>query len=949
MRKNTIKVSREQLGILQHLDKESVRYVAVGDFAMLAIDPARMLQQAQLWIEPAKQNLQRLNRAMKSMFGPRTTRQVRVDGTPDAIKSGRQFSLGIGPFRVGIYFGVGGFKPEEFNQVYQRSQAEKVSVPGQPDREFTIRRMSNADLSQQLRAESLSHADWNLKTLQATERQVTTKDVLKSVTVDDHKGQNVPYDTKPGKETNASGEDARISVNQEGAMNHRGQNVPYGQPGDQNPNSVIRDFEEIRQKLAIETVLDQYDFKPTTLPKVNDPWRIYERETDGQAQRIVVGRLKENGQEQFYEAGNRNLRGDVIDLVAALERNNVKPGETLEQCVFRRTDEWLANQKPESNAHETPELRPVSGAYFFGAGATVQEKVISSAHDIKPLDKTTVLEASSLVKAIVYAPEFDGRIRNMSSGYLPSGQSENAIAFPLYDQAGKIADVAAVGWKENGRYTRQQNTTDSADALWQSNRFYRTKADIAVQNEAAIPSNTVGVISRVDAHQLTFHYQEEGQQRRIAMPIQDGRSLFAEQSVTRVVVGQSPIDILAIKQLNPEGPDERRLYVSTIDAPTREQTAHLEQILSKNPQAQLILAANHNAESYRMTLNTLSIAYPAANSTLRVVPSISPIAGSGVAADRDIGLFFYPHEPALRSSEDLLKRFGYHTYGQPLGESKQITGVDPRHLELLLAGKRGITTGTDKPSSYTDNLTIQALATAIRYAELHKIPLSDPLEAIRDTPIMQLLLAENRLSMRQLYEEEYRGKNQLTIELRQPANKPLAEKQNDLFLNRFVSTLTMTANQMQAQTHPQRSLDTALQCDPPVLEMSRQTFRDSQTGQVVTRSSIILPNEPRVLSKATQMVANEINERQGQRLVQVMQPGPHHQTMTDMLAARNGQPLPHTHRLSIGPAESIRPQAEQTAKPDFNSPFIAARRAVAEHAMAADQAVERLRPAVKMS
>ena len=948
MRKNTIKVSREQLGILQHLDKESVRYVAVGDFAMLSIDPARMLQQAHLWIEPAKQNLQRLNRAMRNMFGPRTTRQVREDETPDAVKAGRQFSLGVGPFRVGIYFGVGGFKPGEFDQVYQRSQAEKVTVPGQADHALTVRRMSNADLSQQLRAEVSGHADWNLKALQGVEKQATTINEHKSVTGEGHKGQNVPYGTEPGKGTNAEGNDAHISVNREDATNHKGQNVPYGQLAHQNPRPVIRDFAEIRQKLSIETVLDQYGFTPTTPPKANDPWRIYERETDGQAQRIVVGKLKDNGQEQFYEAGNRNLRGDVLDLIAGLERNNVKPGETLEQRVFRRTDEWLANHEPESNTRQTPDLKPVSEAYFFGTGATVQEKAVLAQNGIRPLNNTAVLEASSLSKATVYAPEFTDRIRNMSNRYLPSGHTENAIAFPIYDQAGKIADIAAVGWKENRRYARHQNTADSADALWHSNRFYRTKADIAVQNGENVPTNTVGVISRADAQHLTFHYQQDGQQRRINMTVQEGRNVLAEQSATRIVVGQSPVNVLAVKQLNPEGPDERRLYMATIETPTPEQTARIEQVLSKNPQAQLVLVTNQDAESHRTALNMLGVAHPAANSALRVVPSINPITASGITADRDVGLFFHPHEPALRNSEDLLKRFGYHIYGQPLGESKQRTDVDPRHLELLLAGKRGITTGTEKPSSYADNLTMQALATTIRYAELHNIPLSDSLKAISHTPIMQTVLDNNRQRMRRLYEEDA-GKNQLTIELRQPANQPLSEKQNDQFLNRFVSTLTMTANQMQAQTHPQRSLDVVLQPNPPVVEMGRQTFRDPDTGQIVTRSKVILPNETRVLGKATQLIANEINDRQGQRLVQVMQPGPHHQTMTDMLAARNGQPLPHTHRSSIGSAEPIRLQTEQTPKINFNAPSMTTRQAVSEHVTSANPSVERLRPAVKMS
>ena len=946
-----MKVSREQAGILQHLDRESVRYVAVGDFAMLAIDPARMLQQAQLWIEPARQNLQRLNRAMKNMFGSRTTRQVDENFSPDRMKAGRQFSLGVGPFRVGIYFGIGGFKPADFPSVYARSQAETLTVPGQTGALPTLKRISNADLTHQINSEGQSHANWNLNSIQTADRQKDIEMLEGGLSRESHKGHFVLYGkTSDMRLTYLSGE-PRVDANEKGDDDHKGHFVLYGQTSGRETFSIERNLDQIRQKLDAETVLSHYGFRPETEPKANEPWRIYERNIGDQTQRVVVGRSKETGQKQVYEVGNGNLRGDVLDLIAGLESGRERNGETLEQRVFGVTDQLLSNDRIQSNNQTLPEMKPVSSAYFFGTSGTVKEEEIIKQYGITPLQKTDALERLSFTKVTLYAPEFDGRIRNGTSGYSAPGDSGSGIAFPLNDRTGKVVDVATAGWQEPERYDRNQRSPDSADALWQSNRFYRTKTAVAVEGVAAIPAGTIGIINRIDAQNLTLHYQQDGQERRVRLPVQEGRQLLAEQPATRIVVGQSPVDLLAIKQLNPDGPDERRLYVATLDTPTPAQTGRIEELLWQNPQAQLVLATNQDAQSYRTAINALGIEHPAANSTTRIIPAITQLNGphNQQITDRDAALIYYPVEPALRTSEDLLKRFSYHAYTKNFGSPAYTTGVDPVHVERLLAGKRGVTTGTDQPSSFTDNLVIQSLATVLLYAELHKIPLNDSLNAIRETPILNAVLKQNRQAMRKDYEEHYRGKNQMTIEMRHPANQPLAEKQNHQFLDRFVDALTMSARQPHTQTYPQRAVDREFRPDQPVWEMNRQTFRDAKTGDVVMRSTITLPNENRVLSKATQLLAREVNRRLGQQLIQVIQPTPQHKTMSNMLTARNGHPFSPNHRASLVPNEPIKSQIDRGSRAELTTSTTTAKPSTADRVMSPSLEAERQRPAMKVA
>ena len=208
--------------------------------------------------------------------------------------------------------------------------------------------------------------------------------------------------------------------------------------------------------------------------------------------------------------------------------------------------------------------------------------------------------------------------------------------------------------------------------------------------------------------------------------------------------------------------------------------------------------------------------------------------------------------------------------------------------------------------------------------------------------MVQQLIVDEKRDMRQAYEQEHGGKNQLTIELRQPVGQDSTANRNDQFLNRFITTLTMTANQVRAQAYPERVLDIVTQPNKPVLETNRQTLVDSKQGQLVTRSTLILPNEMRVLDKAMHLLTAEINHRQGQRLFQIVQPMPNQKTMTETLTVRHGQSFSPTHRSSLGQPETIKFTPNITTSP-------ALKQQSSQADLARDHPSERPRQVVKVS
>ena len=102
------RASREQLAILRHLNKESVRYIAFGDFALNGLDNSRTIGNVQLWIEPTPDNVERCNKAIKNMYGARSITQLpqSVVTNPEAK---RTLTLGRGEVRVAVYPAISGF------------------------------------------------------------------------------------------------------------------------------------------------------------------------------------------------------------------------------------------------------------------------------------------------------------------------------------------------------------------------------------------------------------------------------------------------------------------------------------------------------------------------------------------------------------------------------------------------------------------------------------------------------------------------------------------------------------------------------------------------------------------------------------------------------------------------------------------------------------------------
>ncbi len=573
--------SREQLGILRHLNKADVRYIAFGDFALNALDPARTIGNVQLWIEPTVENLQRLNTGIKTMFGPRSTTHIPLTTAEDP-QPRRLLTLGDGAVRVGLYPAISGFAPIDFNDVFQRSNKQQVALlgsGGKLDGSVIIRQLDLNDLYRNVSESKAVHKVWNLETI---ERYAV--------------GRNITLQLPAANN----------------AAIYQSEQTTAGTALKRQNGRMVRDFDQIKRDLDLELVIQHYGYQlDTKKSRPGDAWRIYETGIKGDKQRIGVAAIDGYSAKHFVDLNDtQGFRGDVFRFMERMEHGNYRN-------IFQVVDQIMQNPGFEQQVRQIQPLRAVSESYFLKDTA-LRERELNDRYTIKPLTDSRYLEGRSVSKETLYAPEFDGRIKNVSYTNPKTGHVLTNTAFPMYSQDGYIVsmDIRNVGFKSYPEGER-------GEALWHSNRFYEIRQDVAVAGGNVITAGTTGNVFRPDGQTVAFLYRRDGQDQRVNLPVDDARGLFREVPVHRIVISESAVDALSFRQLNPEEPGERRLYVATGGQPGGKQTEFLQALLNKNPQAQLVLAQDGDNAGIRFAINYLGLDHPATNPDWQIKPYIT--------------------------------------------------------------------------------------------------------------------------------------------------------------------------------------------------------------------------------------------------------------------------------------------------------------------------------------
>lgn len=371
-----------------------------------------------------------------------------------------------------------------------------------------------------------------------------------------------------------------------------------------------RDLVFIKQTLDLERILQHYGYE-FVRSKSSVKSRVY-RKGDRRLSVIVDNSYSAK---YFTDLDDPHFKGDIFKFLERMEQGNYRR-------IFEIIDEMLEQQgiiektaiTPKSSIPPPPERSDVH--------SLLREKELHRIYRITPLTDTVYLKTRAIATEVLFSKEFVGRIKNVKTAanrnqYVNTG-------FPLYDREGNMVsmDIRNVGYKAFPEGER-------GAALWHSNFFFSTDRMIKADNGVEIPPATIGTVFRYDAECYIFTYGESGNEKRCKLSEHQFRTEFYEVPVHRIVISESAIDAISLKQLSPEWKGERRLYVATCGQPGTKQMAFIQQLINKHPQAQLVIAQDNDAAGLRFAINYLALQHPAENPDKKIIVHLTYNAIAG--------------------------------------------------------------------------------------------------------------------------------------------------------------------------------------------------------------------------------------------------------------------------------------------------------------------------------
>lgn len=888
------RATREQLAILRQLNKAGVRYVAFGDYAMNAIDPARAIGNVQLWVEPTKANFERLDKAIGEMYGPRVLTRTKPEHI-DNPQPRKMLTLGDGPQKVGLYPAINGFGANEFGELFTRAQTNRAALitnRGKLDGSVAYRQLAVPDLYQNVRESTAYHKAWNIQTLEkyADDNRIDLKPLRSEKPADALSASTPGRSVVPSEANNAERNPSPAASQSE--------TKPRGE-------KLVRDFDAIKRELDLEVVLRDYGFVlDTKKSKPSDEWLIYERGEKGSKERLAVYTGDKYGQKMFVDMNDqRGWRGDVIKFLERVENG-------IYRNVFKAVDRIMSSADYVLEKSVTAPLKQVKESLI---DTKLREKDLHNRYNIAPLTDTRYLEGRSLRKDVLSSPEFDGRIHNIAYT-TEKGTTHRNTSFPMYAQDGHLVSMDI----RNERF-KSFPAGERGEAMWHSNRFYELKMPLAMHDKPELPAGTIGTVFRHSADTIAFNFVQEGQAKQVQLPLESARGAFREVPAQRILVAESAIDALSFKQLNPEAEGERRFYMATGGQPGSRQMGFIQKVLDRNPEAQFVIAQDGDNAGLRFAINYLGLTHPAADPALRVKPEIV-YSGPNLPPNPLANVLGpkFAFDPAIKSFDDVLKRFdvvdGTLSEGHKLAINHQA-----RFKEIM-------------PDDYVKVSVemVQSVIPAFTYAKAYGIELPGELGQLAKSEYMQTkvgnefrvareraMISPDEMEQRiqnhkdaKLEKDLYSGVNKLELELRQPIQSkgPDDDQQrNDAFLGRFLDEMNRFTKQFNYNNDPNDK-------EKRVQEFQRETLVDPDQREAITRTRIHFPNDGRLLVKALTMLTDEINSRQGQDLYQLVRPTRQQKDLNDILQNRQGEPLPDSSPLKVGAPPVIKPHTELKAE-----------------------------------
>ncbi|MFA5866029.1 MAG: nucleotidyltransferase [Phycisphaerae bacterium] len=98
-------VNPDYKDLLKELNARGVKYVVIGTHALIYYTEPRFTKDLDVWVEPTRENAQRIYEALKAFGAP-----LRDVGLEDFADPQTIYQIGISPCRIDIVMGVSGVK-----------------------------------------------------------------------------------------------------------------------------------------------------------------------------------------------------------------------------------------------------------------------------------------------------------------------------------------------------------------------------------------------------------------------------------------------------------------------------------------------------------------------------------------------------------------------------------------------------------------------------------------------------------------------------------------------------------------------------------------------------------------------------------------------------------------------------------------------------------------------
>ena len=583
-------INNDQVELFNQLNNKDVRYLAFGSFSINSYEQARTDSTVKLWVEPTKENLQRLNEALQST-GQSALRQdfYPERKRPIDLVTGYSTRDRLG---VDFYPAVNGFTQADFDRLFERREKIKAQEMAQDplDMGVSINHMALPDLYHNTGQTKGKAKEYNLTVLYKAA---------------DAFGVKAPDLPKPSAYLQR-GDSKQKLESTEKPTRIKSKNTKFEK----------RDFQQIRQDLDMEVVLQHYGYQLSSKTRPKDVWRVYKSGHEGDSQRFAVMTNPKSGYKGFVELNNTSLRGDVFEFI------RYKEGDY--KNAFRVVDEILGNPQYEQKAAEVAPLIPAKPRQYLQDEKLRQSDLIME-YSIRHLadgDSDYLTAKRMIDPGTIHAPEFRHQILTTVRG------EHTNVAFPLTSTKGNILSLDI----------RNENFKSfppgmKGDALWKSNEhaaLMETESYVAGDKTIKLDKGTAGTLSKSNGS-LIFHTQhpEEG---NISFPVEKSRIDIIPTN--RIIISESPIDSLSYHQLSPPEPGEYRQYISSAGNPSREQIQHIENFVQSHPQAQFVIGMDGNPPGNRFAINLLGTKHPMRNDRFAIIPHVvynnpTPATGEG--------------------------------------------------------------------------------------------------------------------------------------------------------------------------------------------------------------------------------------------------------------------------------------------------------------------------------